>query len=212
MSFHVMSFHVMSFHVRSCRSFHACVHVFHCSHVIQVFHHKFIHVIYSFMSVHAMDIIVCNFMNFLLWYFMFCNIHIYMYIYNCVILCITSFHVIGFEFSSLQFMSFMSFNVLSFQFIKVHAMTFIHSCHSSIALHCLSLHFMSCVHSLNIFVSFVCLFIHYFIPIIIYSVLFIEHFMHNSNHLMQLAIIYTLIQSLILSHMLFVSLIYTILP
>ena len=173
MSFHVMSFHVMSFHVRSCRSFHACVHVFHCSHFIQVFHHKFIHVIYSFMSVHAKDIIVCNFMNFLLWYFMFCNIYIYLdiyiyihmyinmciYIYNCVILCINSFHVIGFEFSSLQFMSFMSFNVLSSQFIKVHAMAFIHSCHSSIALHCLSLHFMSCVHSLNI-CFFICLFVH----------------------------------------------------
>ena len=171
---HFMSCHFMSFHVRSCRSFHACVHVFHCSHFIQVFHHKFIHVIYSFMSVHAKDIIVCNFMNFLLWYFMFCNIYIYIYIYmykyviyiyiyiyNCVILCINSFHVIGFEFSSLQFMSFMSFNVLSSQFIKVHAMAFIHSCHSSIALHCLSLHLMSCVHSLNIcfFHLFVCSFI-----------------------------------------------------
>lgn len=89
--------------------------------------------------------------------------------------------------------------------------SFIHVIHP---LHCIAFPCILChvfIPSIYFF-SFVCLFIHYFIPIIIYSVLFSEHVMHNSNHLMQLAIIYTLIQSLILSHMLFVSLIYTILP
>ena len=90
----------------------------------------------------------------LMWrYCMLCNTVFTLYI--AVIFCITSNHVIGFDFSSLQFMFFISMNFNLCPSFSIHVRSF-HGVHLSmsfihcIALQCLSLNSISCVHSLTL--------------------------------------------------------------